>query len=455
MNAHSNKAIRIGAGLSVLAALLAFAARVASAQAPAPRRLSLGDAARLAASQTAVVQSAQLRVDQARARVTQSRSSLLPQVGLSPSWTNHTVNSASFGFNFPAPAGEKPLLDPNGQIIGPVRFWDFRGEVSQTLLDPGAAERVRAARAGVTAASAEVATASESAASNAALAYLRALRAEATLQALVADSTLAVDLLNVARNQLEAGVGVGLDVTRAQSQLAGARAQLIVARNDRNRTQLDLKRSLNLSLDQSLQLSDSLTEPVTVDTAEAPAVARALENRPDIRAAEAEFEAAERQVAATRATRLPTVNAFANSGPTGFVDHLLNTYTYGVQVSWPVFEGRKREGQTEEQQAIAREIEVRRRDLQQQTAADVRAALLDLASAREQVDAARARQSLAELEVQQARDRFNAGVAGNADVITASVTLNSARTGLIDALASYQLARVSLARAQGTVSQIR
>jgi outer membrane protein TolC len=194
---------------------------------------------------------------------------------------------------------------------------------------------------------------------------------------------------------------------------------------------------------------------VTVDTAEAPAVARALENRPDIRAAEAEFEAADRQVAATRATRLPTVNAFANSGPTGFVDHLLNTYTYGVQVSWPVFEGRRREGQTEEQQAIAREIEVRRRDLQQQTAADVRAALLDLASAREQVDAARTRQSLAELEVQQARDRFNAGVAGNADVITASVTLNSARTGLIDALASYQLARVSLARAQGTVSQIR
>ena len=138
MNAHSNKAIRIGAGLSVLAALLAFAARVASAQETGggPRRLSLGEAARLAAAQTAVVQSAQLRVEQARARVTESRSSLLPQVGLSPSWSSHTVNSASFGFNFPAPAGEKPLLDPNGQIIGPVKMWDFRGSASQTLIQP-------------------------------------------------------------------------------------------------------------------------------------------------------------------------------------------------------------------------------------------------------------------------------------------------------------------------------
>jgi hypothetical protein len=48
-----------------------------------------------------------------------------------------------------------------------------------------------------------------------------------------------------------------------------------------------------------------------------------------------------------------------------------------------------------------------------------------------------------------------AGVAGNADVVTASFTLNQARTGLIDALTAYQNARVSLAHAQGVVSQIR
>ena len=78
-----------------------------------------------------------------------------------------------------------------------------------------------------------------------------------------------------------------------------------------------------------------------------------------------------------------------------------------------------------------------------------------MASAREQVDAARERQRLAEQEVEQARDRFRAGVAGNADVITASLTLNTARTSLVDALTSFQSARVSLARAEGTVRQLR
>jgi outer membrane protein TolC len=457
MNDIQPRLIRIGAGLAVLAALLAFVARSAQSQTPTVQRLSLADAARLAAAQTAGVQSAQYRVQEAQARVTQSRSALLPRVSAIPNWGGHTVNSASFGFDFPSAPGQPPLLDPNGQIIGPVRLFDFRGEASQTLYDPGAVGRVRAARASVTAASADVATAAEQAAANAALIYVRSLKSDATLQARIADSTLAHDLLGIARDQLTAGVGVALDVTRAQAQLFAARAQLISARNDRDRSRLDLRRALNLSLDAPIELTDSLASPTPVAAAaEQELIDVALRNRPDIRAVDAQLDVAEQQIAAIRATRLPTVGVFGNDGANGIgLNHLLNTYNYGVQVTWPVFEGGRREGQMQEQQAVSRDIEVRRRDLRQQVALDVRGALLDLASAREQVDAARGRQQVAEQEVEQARDRFRAGVAGNADVITALGSLNAARTGLIDALAAFQTARISLARAEGTVSQLR
>jgi outer membrane protein TolC len=264
-------------------------------------------------------------------------------------------------------------------------------------------------------------------------------------------------LLGVARDQLQAGVGVALDVTRAQSQLAASRSQLIAARNDRDRARVDLVRALNLPIDTRLDLTDSLASVVLPDAAtESAAVDQALRSRPDIRAADAQLAAAQQQLEAIRATRLPTVGVFGNDGPTGLgFNHLLNTYTYGVQLSWPVFEGGRREGQQQEQEAMLRDIDVRRRDLRNQATADIRAAMIDIASGREQVDAARERQRLAEQEVEQARERFRAGVSGNADVITASQTLNNARTGLIDALSSYQAARVSLARAEGTVSQIR
>src|SRR3954470_14175415 len=113
------RVIRIGAVLSLFAALLAFFVREASAQipaspTPAPQRLSLGDAARLAAAQTAAVQSAQTRVQGAEARVHQSRSALLPQVEAAQNGRSHTLNSASFGFDFPTAPGQPPLLDPNG-----------------------------------------------------------------------------------------------------------------------------------------------------------------------------------------------------------------------------------------------------------------------------------------------------------------------------------------------------
>lgn len=455
--------IRLGAGLTLLAALSAFAVRAAQAQVvtpgqpqtAGPQRLSLGEAARLAAAQSATVEGAGYRVQEAQARVNEARAGTLPQVSFSPNWSSHTINSASFGFNFPAPAGEKPLLDPKGQIIGPVRQWDFRGAASQSIYDPAMQERVRAARANVTAAGADVVTAAEQAATTAAVAYVRVQRTDATIQARVADSVLAKDLLGIAQDQLEAGVGVGLDVTRAQSQAAAARAQLIAARNDRNRTRLDLLRALNLPLDTPLELTDSLaTTPEDAGTVEA-AVAAAIRERPEMRAADAQLAAAQQQANAIRATRLPTVNAFANDGPTGFIDNLLNTYTYGVQLSVPVFEGGRRSAQTQEQEAVVRGIEVQRRDLRQQIEADVRGAMLDLASAREEVDAARERERLAEQEVQQARDRFRAGVAGNADVATASLTLNNARTAVIDALTQYQAARVSLAHAEGNVTRLR
>jgi outer membrane protein TolC len=184
-------------------------------------------------------------------------------------------------------------------------------------------------------------------------------------------------------------------------------------------------------------------------------VSRAQAQRADLRASARQAEAARRQVIAVRAERLPTVGAFADAGATGrTAPHLLGTYAWGLQVSLPVFDGFRRGARVEETIAQAEELDVRRRDLQTQAAVEVRGALLDLRGAREQLAAARERQSLAELEVAQARDRFRAGVAGNADVVTASVGLNAARTAYVDALTQYQTARVALARAQGAVTEL-
>ena len=338
-----------------------------------------------------------------------------------------------------------------------MRLLDFRASGSVPIYDYSARQRVVASQMGVTAASAGVSTAAEQAAVAAATAYVQAARADATLSARLEDSTLASDLLTIARQQLAAGVGVGLDVTRAQSQLAGIRAQLIMARNDHDRSRLTLLRALNLNLDTPLVLSDSLGAPLPPDaTSEADAVAQAVQNRPELRALDAQLAAARQQVKAIHAERVPSVGITGDDGEIGLNPaHLLNTYDIRLGMSVPLFTGFSRQGREQEQEANVRDLEARDRDMRQQVAVDVRGAILDIASASQAVDAARERLALTEQEVTQARERFRAGVAGNADVITASLELTGARTQLVDALTAEVAARLSLARAEGAIARIQ
>jgi outer membrane protein TolC len=429
----------------------------AGAQQPsAPLVLTLGDAARLAARQSAQSVIAHLRTREAEARVTQSRADLFPTLHTSALESGHTLNSATFGFDFPTAEGEAPLLDPNGQIIGPVNTLDLRAHVTVPAIDFAARERVSSARASLRASEAAAQNAADQAAAVAAQAYLRAARAEALVRARAADSTLADSLLVIANAQLTAGVGVGLDVTRARSQLAAAHSQLIAARGERSRTMLELVRAIGAPMDATVTLSHGLEadagEPIPT---ESEAIAIALKQRSDIAAAERSLEAARQGSKAIRAERLPVLAAFADDGAIGTsTQHLLNTYTWGVQVSLPLFDGFKRSGRLNEQQAVEAQLDVQLRELGRDITVQVRSALLDLSVSREQLGAANGRLSLARQEYAEAQDRFRAGVAGNADVVAAAIALNGARNAVIEAETAYQSARVSLARAEGIATQL-
>jgi outer membrane protein len=437
--------------------LLVVVGSIAGHALPAQTALSLGDAARLAAKQSGGVDVARQRVAQAEARVTQRRGALFPDLAAGIAQSERNLNSATFGFSFSNPVTGKPLLRPDGEIIGPVPIVDMRYRLQQPLLDLGNVAKWRAAQSSVLAASADVQAQADLAAATAAAVYVRAARAEAQLSSRRADSALAADLLRIARDQLQAGTGIALDVTRAESQLANVRAQIIGARNERDRGLLELKRAVGLPLDAPLTLSDSLAGMPVGDVAPdaASALARATESRADVKALQAQETAQRAASQAIKWERTPQLGLVVDQGVIGKNwNRLLPTYSWGVQLSVGLFDGFRREGRVQEQIAASRETDAKLRDLRAQSALEVRAALLDLSAALEQVDAVRERLRLAEQEVSQAQERFRAGVAGNGDVITALLSLNQARTLRNDALASYQGSRVALARAMGEVQRL-
>lgn len=433
---------------AALGAACAVVPTMAVAQQGAPRPLSLGDVVQLAAGQNAAVDVAHARLAQANARIRQRRADLLPNLSASAVQGGRTFNTSTLGFAFAGPDGV-PFFDPDGQVIGPVHTVDIRAHLSQSLFDAAAFERVRAARVAADAVGTEADAAAEQAATSAAVAYIRLLRADAQVSARAADSTLAAELLTIAQDQLRAGVGIALDVTRARAQVSQLHAQGIAARQERARASLELARILSLPPEEDVVASDSLAS-LSLATAGDGDVALALSQRPELRALDAQLDAAEVAAKAIRRERLPTLSAFGDNGPiSGEGGSYLRTYTWGIQLSLGIFDGFRRDARLEEQAASREELEFRRRDVARQVALDVRGATTDLAAAREQLDAARERVMLAEQELAQARDRFRAGVTGNSEAITASLGLNAARTLVNDALSAWHLARIALARSEG------
>ena len=408
----------------------------------------------MAAQRNAAVLQARSRVDAAEGRVRESTSALLPTVNASAMRGAHTLNTASFGLDFAIP-GVPPLFDPEGEVVGPVRGADVRANAEVPLLDLSAFGRRRSAQAGADAARQEERAAQEGAAASGAQAYVADLRAHAEVDAREQDLQLANDLLQVAQGQVEAGVGVALDVTRAQAQIATVRAQLLAARHRAEIADLALRRALRLPDDVHMELTGTLdADSVRAPTTEE-AVARALDARDDLAAAEAYREAASLSLSAVRAGRLPRLSLTGDEGYYGKgFDHMLNTYSWGLRVSMPLFDGFKRSAQVEQEQARIHEMDFRIEDLRSQVEFQVKQALLNLSAAREQVDAAEERLRLAQLEVDQEEDRVRAGVAGTADVVRAAMRLNEARTARLDIWAALQAAQVALASAMGTVTEL-
>jgi outer membrane protein TolC len=95
-----------------------------------------------------------------------------------------------------------------------------------------------------------------------------------------------------------------------------------------------------------------------------------------------------------------------------------------------------------------------RQDTRNRVAVEVQTALAELDSARSQVDVANHALDLAREVLGQARDRFQAGVANNIEVIQAQDDVARANDNQIQALYRYNQARADLARSTGQIERI-
>jgi outer membrane protein TolC len=133
---------------------------------------------------------------------------------------------------------------------------------------------------------------------------------------------------------------------------------------------------------------------------------------------------------------------------------VIPTYSYSGVLSVPLFTGGRIKAETVKADLELRKLAAQKADLRNLIALDVKTGLLNLESARSEVLVANLGVQLAKEEVDQARDRFKAGVANNIEVIQAQDALSRANDNQIEALYRFNQARADYARSIGQMEKV-
>jgi outer membrane protein TolC len=368
-------------------------------------------------------------------------SALLPNLTARTSETSQQINLEAFGF------GGFPGIK---QIVGPFQVFDIRAYLTQSILDLSALATKRAASADVRAAQFAYQNGRDAVVLAVIGLYLQAISGTARVESVAAQLATATALLRQATDLRQAGVAAGIDVLRAQVELQSQQQQLIFYRNEFEKQKLNLARAIGLPLEQQFRLADQIPyTPAPVLTLE-DALREAYQTRPDYRATLASIQSAEYQKQAARRQRLPVIafdGDYGVIGPNPANSHGTYSAVGSLQVS--IFDGGRIRGDVMRTDALLEQRRAESGDLRGRVDYEVRSAFLDLGAASEQVAVAQSSVNLANQELQQARDRFQAGVANSVEVVQAQQAVAASNENYISSLYSYNFAKASLARALG------
>ena len=411
-------------------------------------RLTLDQAVGLALKQNPTVQIAILQAAESAQDRNIRRADLLPQANATVSDEAQKVNLlAQFGGRTPFPGFPKSL--------GPYQVFSAGPSFGTPVFDLTLWRRYQAARSTVSASKASSLSTREQVILLVVSQYIGTLRAVANVQASESRVSLAQALYDQAADLQKEGVGTGIDTLRANVELQNEKQRLIEAETDRQTSLFALIRLLNLDPRQAIELGDSLSFFDTPQPEVQPSIELALADRQEWKALESQIKAAEYQKKASQDSRLPSLRFdgnFTYLGTSG--NTTLPTYTYEASVNMPLFTGGRIHAEIVRADLEIKKLGQQKDDLRNQIALDVKTALLNLQSARNEVQVANLGVQLSKEEVDQARDRFKAGVANNIEVIQAQDSLARANDNQIAALYRFNQARADLARSIGQMERV-
>lgn len=402
--------------------------------------LTLEECVRLALEQHPTVAAANASADAARESIGVARAAFLPTLAADAAYRRFET----YAF---LPKGLPLAVDP---VVGPIDDWSGGVDVRYTLYDHGTRKsELAGAQAAHDTANAGAQTTREQVVYSVHDAFYRLAAALSARDAAAERLKRAEAHVALAQARLDAGAVPPVDVIRARTVAANARLRIANARSATEVARGALNTAMGRLAESALEIAPSADDvPPPVDLAAA--IPRALERRPEARAAKAREALQRARVGVAEAAYGPKARVSAGYGvrDSQFVPDHPDWYA-AINVDVPLWDGN-----ATRHRVAAANAEVRRQEAE--TAAVVNAIRQEVWSAgtvlgqrREAVTAASAARSEAAEAVRLATARYEAGAGTINDLLDAETALLDAETDVVRARYEEQIAFAAFRRAAG------
>ena len=341
-------------------------------------------------------------------------------------------------------------------IVGPFGYTDLRASLTWSLVDVSSLRTYLAARHDFRSAELSAEDARDLVVLTVGNAYLLVLADQTEVRSVEAQVATAKISLDQAVANHQAGTAPLLDELRARVDYQTLEQQLIVARNQLEKDKLALARCIGLPLAQKFNLTDDVPYAAFDQIDVNQAIRDAHANRKDLAAMIEQTQAAEEQRKVSTADRLPKLTFSGDYGDIGVnLRHSHGTGDAQGTLSAPLFKEYQLRGEAQISESQLDTQRAKESDFKAQVDADVRDALLDIASAQKQVEVSRSSLDLANEALSEAQQRYANGVSDNLAVSQAEQSVAQANDQYVASLYRHNIAKLSLARAIGAAQNYR
>ncbi|HET6837538.1 MAG TPA: TolC family protein [Gemmatimonadales bacterium] len=286
-------------------------------------------------------------------------------------------------------------------------------------------------------------------------AYFQYVANRALLQAQQITTREARTNLEAAEARRRVGVATIADVLQARTAASQAELAAETTEGDLQTSRGALALALGLPANLPYDIDSTAGQlPVAVlaDSVDA-LIARAIDVRPDLAAARADYEASRSEISVARASRLPSLQVNGTGGRT-YTTSLPNggnNYTVSLGLRIPIFAGFSRLYDQREAVALADAAQARASALGQQVVFQVFSSYHSLQTAARRVATTKDLMASAEQSNEVALARYRSGVGSVLDLLSAQSALADARSQQVLARLQWNTSLAQLARDAGVL----